>query len=104
MENKKNNLVQLGDRYYNVEDIYSILDVRGAKYYTDETLNNNTTEEESKIFFEELVSINGIGKKTAEKIMRIYKSRQDIIDNLDNLPFDNNDNKFLIDFYGDKYD
>ena len=58
-----------------------------------------------KDFFKELCSINGVGRKTAEDIIRIFPKREDLkntIQKMEKLPFRDDIEKLLMERYGKK--
>ena len=65
-----------------------------------------TKQIESVDFFKELCSINGIGRKTAKDITRIYPEREELIKtirlnaNKNELPFRDNVSELLEEKYG----
>jgi hypothetical protein len=54
---------------------------------------------ESEEFFEELTQIVGFSFKRANKVLEVFKTKNELVGNLDKLPFSEIENKTLIDFY-----
>lgn len=51
-------------------------------------------------WLKELEELPIIGTKTAKKIIKLYSTKEELIANLNNLPFDDDENKILIEKYG----
>ena len=69
-------------------------------------LNSTDTENNTENFFKELQKINGVGRKTAKDIIRIFPAREELIKkirlnaNKNELPFRDNVSELLEEKYG----
>jgi len=52
--------------------------------------------------FEELTNKVGFSHKRAEKVIKLYKSKEDLLNDLDSLPFDKIENETLVKYFGKK--
>jgi len=56
----------------------------------------------SELLFEELTNEVGFSHKRANKVIEIYKSKDELIDNLEKLPFEKIENETLVKYFGKK--
>ena len=74
----------------------------------DEHVIDTVEEEEIKIksktdlLFDELTNEVGFSYKRANKVIEIYKSKDDLIDDLKALPFEKIENETLVKYFGKK--
>lgn len=57
---------------------------------------------EAEKLFDELTNNVGFSHKRANKVIEVYKSKEDLISDLDSLPFEDVENETLVKYFGKK--
>ena len=55
---------------------------------------------EAEKLFDELVNKVGFSYKRADKVIEVYKSKEDLVKDLDSLPFEKIENETLVKYFG----